>query len=81
MKILCSRTKYDVVLAVVACGDRLHETLVMIKSAILFSSNVNLSVIVIADIALLKGFEEKVSKEKYSWLLVSIIYRTKINVL
>lgn len=48
------------VLAVVACGDRLQETLVMIKSAILFGSNVNLSVIVIADIALLKGFEEKV---------------------
>uniref|UniRef100_A0A1B6HKJ2 UDP-D-xylose:beta-D-glucoside alpha-1,3-D-xylosyltransferase n=1 Tax=Homalodisca liturata TaxID=320908 RepID=A0A1B6HKJ2_9HEMI len=56
------RDKISVALAVVACGDRLHETLVMIKSAILFSNNVKLQVIVIADIPLIKGFDEKLSE-------------------
>jgi UDP-xylose:glucoside alpha-1,3-xylosyltransferase len=47
------------VLAVVACGDRLSETLVMIKSAILFTQK-PLSFIVLADDALIASFKEKV---------------------
>ncbi|XP_054289330.1 glucoside xylosyltransferase 1-like isoform X1 [Macrosteles quadrilineatus] len=54
--------KLEVVLAAVACGDRLHETLVMIKSAILFSNNVSLRVLIFADTPLIKGFEEKLDE-------------------
>jgi UDP-xylose:glucoside alpha-1,3-xylosyltransferase len=48
------------VLAVVACGDRLSETLVMIKSAILFTKK-PLNFIVLADDALIASFKEKVT--------------------
>jgi UDP-xylose:glucoside alpha-1,3-xylosyltransferase len=47
------------VLAVVACGDRLSETLVMIKSAILFTQK-PLNFIVLADDPLIASFKEKV---------------------
>lgn len=43
-----------------ACGDRLQETLVMIKSAILFGSKTDLRIAVIADDDLIQSFEEKV---------------------
>jgi UDP-xylose:glucoside alpha-1,3-xylosyltransferase len=52
---LCSQ----IVLAVVACGDRLSETLVMIKSAILFTQK-PLNFIVLADDLLIPSFKEKV---------------------
>lgn len=52
---LCSQ----IVLAVVACGDRLSETLVMIKSAILFTQK-PLNFIVLADDPLIPSFKEKV---------------------
>lgn len=49
----------QIVLAVVACGDRLSETLVMIKSAILFTQK-PLNFIVLADDPLIPSFKEKV---------------------
>lgn len=56
----CSFPKTDVTLSVVVCGDRIQETLVMIKSAIIFSKRCNLRVIVITETDLLQHFEEKV---------------------
>jgi UDP-xylose:glucoside alpha-1,3-xylosyltransferase len=51
------------VLAVVACGDRLSETLVMIKSAIIFTQK-PLNFIVLADDPLIASFKEKVEFAK-----------------
>lgn len=48
----------NVTLAVVACGDRLQETLTMIKSAIVMSK-VPLTVIVLAEDSLIDSFKEK----------------------
>ncbi|GLH01971.1 Uncharacterized protein GBIM_08026 [Gryllus bimaculatus] len=53
------RELHKIVLAVVACGDRLAETLVMIKSAIIFTSS-DLVVIVFSDKKLIPSFKEKV---------------------
>lgn len=52
-------TKYNVYLAVVACGDRLHETLNMLKSALMFSK-VKLNFVVFAEESLIESFAEKV---------------------
>lgn len=50
----------EIVIAVVACNQRLSETLNMIKSAILFNyDNAPLKFIVIAETELIKSFEEK----------------------
>ncbi|XP_021916719.1 glucoside xylosyltransferase 2 isoform X2 [Zootermopsis nevadensis] len=55
----------QIVLAVVACGDRLSETLVMIKSAILFTQK-PLNFIVLADDPLIPSFKEKLNEWKDS---------------
>lgn len=47
------------VIAVVACGDRVHETLNMIKSAIMFSK-VPLTFIIVTEDNLIDTFIEKV---------------------
>lgn len=47
-------------LAVVACGDRLEETLIMLKSAVLFS-NRRLCFHIFAEDSLKPDFEKKVS--------------------
>lgn len=52
---------HKIVLAVVACGDRLAETLVMIKSAIIFTDS-ELLVIVFADRQLIPSFKEKLDE-------------------
>ncbi|XP_046396531.1 glucoside xylosyltransferase 1 [Ischnura elegans] len=54
----------EIVLAVVACGDRLDETLVMLKSALIFSQ-VHLRIIVIADDNLIPSFREKLKEWTY----------------
>nr|CAH7721530.1 unnamed protein product [Callosobruchus chinensis] len=51
-------TRNDVVVAVVACGDRLHETLNMLKSALMFSQT-KLNFIVVAEDRLIDSFNEK----------------------
>ncbi|KAG8233143.1 hypothetical protein J437_LFUL010373 [Ladona fulva] len=51
----------EIVLAVVACGDRVAETLVMLKSALIFSQ-VHLRFIVIADDDLIPSFKEKLKE-------------------
>ncbi|XP_069677720.1 glucoside xylosyltransferase 1 isoform X2 [Periplaneta americana] len=53
----------QIVLAVVACGDRLSETLVMLKSAILFTQK-PLSFIIVADDPLIPSFKEKLNEWK-----------------
>lgn len=54
---LCYRN--DIVVAVVACGNRLLETLNMLKSALMFSK-VKLNFIVVAEERLIESFNEKV---------------------
>lgn len=52
-------SRNDMVVAVVACGDRLHETLTMLKSAIMFSKS-SLHFVVVTEDALIQSFVEKV---------------------
>ncbi|CAH2005499.1 unnamed protein product [Acanthoscelides obtectus] len=56
-------TRNDIVVAVVACGDRLHETLNMLKSALMFSQ-VKLNFIVVAEDRLIDSFNEKLGEWK-----------------
>lgn len=49
------------VVAVVACGDRLRESLTLIKSALMFSKE-RINFIVIAEDSLMESFKEKVGK-------------------
>lgn len=56
--------KITVALSVVVCGDRIQETLVMIKSAIVFSRKCNLHVIIITETGLIENFEETLSEWK-----------------
>lgn len=51
----------DMVVAVVACGDRLRESLTLIKSALMFSKE-RINFIVIAEDSLMESFKEKVNK-------------------
>ncbi|EFA10174.2 glucoside xylosyltransferase 2 [Tribolium castaneum] len=53
----------DIVLAVVACGDRLQETLNMLKSALIFSKE-KLNFIVFAEDNLIESFNQKLSEWK-----------------
>lgn len=55
--------KNDIVVAVVACGDRLRETLTLIKSALMFSKE-KLNFVIIAEDALIESFEEKLGEWK-----------------
>ncbi|KAK5644504.1 hypothetical protein RI129_005804 [Pyrocoelia pectoralis] len=70
----------DVTVAVVACGDRLHETLTMIKSAIMFS-NVKLSFIVVTEEHLIQNFNEKLSEWKviinFSFKVIPLTFPTE----
>ncbi|KAF4524932.1 hypothetical protein B566_EDAN013894 [Ephemera danica] len=56
-----SKGMVEIVLAVVACGDRLDETLVMLKSALTFTQ-APLRFIVIADDDLMQSFSEKLKE-------------------
>ena len=51
----------EIVLAVVVCGDRFSETLVMLKSAILFAPPSRLKILVVTEPSLMLDFEEKVN--------------------
>ncbi|XP_019871716.1 glucoside xylosyltransferase 1 [Aethina tumida] len=51
----------DIVVAVVACGDRLYETLNMLKSALMFSKE-KLNFIVVAEDDLIESFNEKLGE-------------------
>lgn len=53
----------DMVVAVVACGNRVQETLVMLKSAIMFSK-VKLNFIIVTEDDLIENFKEKLSEWK-----------------
>lgn len=54
----------EVVICVVACGDRLEESLTMLKSALVFT-NRPLRFIVIADGNLITAFDEKLTEWQY----------------
>ncbi|BES89854.1 Glycosyl transferase family 8 [Nesidiocoris tenuis] len=58
------RNKQDVVLSVVVCGDRVQETLVMIKSAVIFSQDSTLRIVVVAEPTIIPDFEEKLTEWK-----------------
>lgn len=55
------RKNEEVVIAVVICGNRTTEALVMIKSAIVFRGNSDLRIVVIAEKNIQQGFDEIVS--------------------
>lgn len=58
-----SRIQSHIVIAVVACGMRLQETLNMIKSAIIFNVNKHpLRFMIITEDDLTTSFQEKVCK-------------------
>lgn len=61
-KLFNPNNKHEMVVAVVACGERLQETLIMLKSCLMFSSKSPLRFIVIADEGLRKEFAEKLSE-------------------
>lgn len=52
-------SRNDIVVAVVACGDRLQETLNMLKSALMFSKE-KLNFVIVAEDRLIESFKEKV---------------------
>ncbi|XP_074030303.1 glucoside xylosyltransferase 1 [Leptinotarsa decemlineata] len=56
-----SFNKNDIVVAVVACGDRLYETLNMLKSALMFSKK-KLNFVVVAEDRLIGSFNEKLGE-------------------
>lgn len=53
----------EIVICVVACGDRLEESLTMLKSAIVFT-NRSLKFILLADDNLIQAFDEKLTEWK-----------------
>lgn len=55
------RKNEDVVIAVVVCGNRTSEALVMIKSAIVFRGHSDLRIVVVAEKHIQQGFDETVS--------------------
>ncbi|XP_014261256.1 glucoside xylosyltransferase 1 isoform X2 [Cimex lectularius] len=59
-----SKHEKSVVLTVVVCGDRVQETLVMLKSAIIFSQDSLKKIIVITETGLFSRFHEKLSEWK-----------------
>jgi UDP-xylose:glucoside alpha-1,3-xylosyltransferase len=56
----------EVTICVVVCGDRLHEALTMLKSALVFTSR-PLQFIILAEQNLIPAFDEKLSE----WRLIS----------
>jgi UDP-xylose:glucoside alpha-1,3-xylosyltransferase len=59
-------TVNEVTICVVVCGDRLHEALTMLKSALVFT-NQPLQFVILAEHDLLPAFSEKLSE----WRLIS----------
>lgn len=51
--------RHDVVIAVVACGDRFEETMMMLKSALMFTE-IHLNFLIVSDDNLIERFKEKV---------------------
>lgn len=59
-------TTSEVTICVVVCGDRLHEALTMLKSALVFTSR-PLQFVILAEQNLIPAFSEKLSE----WRLIS----------
>lgn len=55
--------RHDIVVAVVACGDRLQETLNMLKSALMFTKY-KLNFIIVTEDSLMDSFKEKLDEWK-----------------
>lgn len=58
---LVFRKNEEVVIAVVICGNRTSEALVMIKSAIVFRGKSDLKIVVVAEKKIQQEFDETVS--------------------
>uniref|UniRef100_A0A8C5SHT0 Uncharacterized protein n=1 Tax=Laticauda laticaudata TaxID=8630 RepID=A0A8C5SHT0_LATLA len=67
-------------LAVVACGERLEETVTMLKSAIIFSIR-SLQFHIFAEESLQSDFREIVSihKRMHAWIKVNLYFSTKLK--
>ncbi|KAF5303466.1 hypothetical protein FQA39_LY09929 [Lamprigera yunnana] len=76
---LGSINRNDVYVAVVACGDRLHETLTMIKSAIMLTK-ANLNIIIVTEKDLIQNFNEKLTEwssiVKFSFQVIALTFPT-----
>lgn len=72
--------KGEIVIAVVACGMRLDETLTMIKSAIVFAADNPLKFIIITEPSLMTGFREKledwknITKRKFTFRIQRLTF-------
>ncbi|XP_045473386.1 glucoside xylosyltransferase 1 [Harmonia axyridis] len=55
--------RHDVVVAVVACGDRFEETMTMLKSALMFTT-IHINFLVVSDDKLIDRFKEKLGQWK-----------------
>lgn len=66
------RKNEEMVIAVVICGNRTTEALVMIKSAIIFRGNSDLRIVVVAEKHIQQEFDETVSIVSY-YLVLSIL--------
>lgn len=71
----------EIVIAVVACGMRLQETLILLKSAIIFhTDDLPLKFIIITEISLMIGFREKLedwqksSKNAFSFEILPLTF-------
>lgn len=70
----------EVVIAVVACGMRLQETLNLLKSAIIFGTDVPLKFIIITESSLMTGFQEKledwqiIMKDKFVFEILPLTF-------
>lgn len=58
-------TRSEIVVALVVCGDRLQETLNLVKSALIFQLKNPLRIIILAEDNLIQSLEEKVSMAIY----------------
>ena len=56
----CGRKEGKVTLAAAACGDRLEEVFVMVKSAVLLTNLPRLDIIIFTDEELVESFRERV---------------------
>lgn len=63
IEFICFSEK-EIVVAAVACGDRLDDTLTMLKSCIMFSRGNPIKFIIMADDDLMLDFEEKLTSWK-----------------
>lgn len=58
--VMCRKNE-EVIIAVVICGDRTSEALVMIKSAIVFRGNSDLRIVVVSEKKIQQEFDQTVS--------------------